>query len=99
MLNYSLSATARKDLDDIWDFYLESDNEAAAELIFGRLYNIFDLLSEFPAMGRPRPEYALGMRSHKARETPYIVFYFPTGAGIEITQVMHGSRDIARHFR
>lgn len=99
MLNYSVSATARKDLDDIWGFYAEAESEAVADRIVDRLYSSFDLLSEYPYMARTRPEYALGIRSHKVPTTPYIVFYFPTDTGIEITQVLHGSRDLDRFFQ
>ena len=99
MLNYSISGTAQKDLDDIWGFYAEAESATVADRMIDRLYSNFQLMSEYPYMGRPRPEYAPGVRSLPVPDTPYIVFYLPTGAGIEITQVMHGRRDISRFFR
>jgi toxin ParE1/3/4 len=50
-----------------------------------------------PHLGIPRPELAGGVRCFPVGS--YVVFYLATNDGIEVIQVIHGSRDIPAHFR
>lgn len=48
-------------------------------------------------MGVERP-YEPGMRGYVVPRTGYIILYFPDRTTIEITRVIHGSRDIEYLF-
>ena len=96
---FNVSVTAQKDLDDLWDYYAEAESEAVADRIVDRLYRNFQLLAEYPYMARQRPEYSPDMRGYNVPGTPYVVFYYPADAGIEIARVVHGRRDLGRLFR
>lgn len=96
MASYFLSDPAKREVDDIWDFYFESVSGAEADRQIARLLDQFDLLAEYPRLGRARPEYEPGIRSHVAR--PYVIWYYIWPDQIEISRVLHGSRDVGRLF-
>ena len=98
MVSYRLSRPARRDLDDIWDFYERQSGEAVADQQLARLQERFQLLANQPYAGAPRPEYESHLRSHVVPRSRYIIFYFPREYGIEIARVIHGSRDIISQF-
>ena len=79
-------------MDDIWDYYSENVSETEADRLITRLLNNFDLLSDYPHMGRDRPEFAPGIRSHAA--TPYVIWYYIWQSEIEISRILHGSQNI-----
>ncbi len=93
---YFLSDRAKRELDDIWDFYSETVNDSEADRWVARLLDHFDLLVEFPRMGRTRPEYAPGIRSSLA--DPYVIWYYIWPSQVEISRILHGSRDAGRVF-
>ena len=71
MTSYYLSDPAKRELDDIWDYFFENISESVANRQVAYLSDHFELLSEFPHMGRARREHALGIRSHIAH--PYVI--------------------------
>ena len=93
---YFLSDPAKRELDDIWDFYSETVSDSEADRRVARLVDHFDLLAEFPRMGKARPEYAPGIRSYVA--DPYVVWYYILPSQIEMSRIVHGGRDIEQLF-
>ena len=91
---YSLSQEAQTDIEDIWDYYERAQGESVAERQYSRLRNIFELIADNSLVGRSRAEFRPGVRSFPVGSPPYIVFYTPFEGHIEITRVIHGSRDI-----
>jgi toxin ParE1/3/4 len=98
MSPYSLSEAAQADLDEIWDYYKNAEDESVVERQFASLRYFFQLIADHPRMGRSRPEYRLGVRSFPVRNPPYVILYVPYEGHVEITRVLHGSRDIDRLF-
>lgn len=98
MASYRLSRPARRDLDDIWDFYERQSGETVADQQLARLQESFQLLANQPYAGVLRTEYEIHLRSHAVPHTRYVIFYFPRNYGIEIARVIHGSRDIVSQF-
>jgi toxin ParE1/3/4 len=80
-----------------------SDNSLVFELreVADRLIDaIDDAASTYagqPHLGVPRSELAKDVRCFPVGS--YVVFYLAAGDGIEVIQVIHGSRDIPLHFR
>ncbi len=91
---YFLSDAAKRELDDIWDFYSETASDEEANRMIARLVDHFDLLVEFPQMGRARPEYAPGIRSCVADS--YVIWYYIRPGQVEISRILHGSQDANR---
>ena len=96
MTSYFLSDIAKRELDDIWDFYFENVSESEANRRVGYLSDRFELLTEFLHMGRSRPEYEPGIRSHIAQ--PYVIWYYIWPGQIEISRIVHGSQDLSLLF-
>ena len=95
MARFVLTAEARKDLDEIWQ-YLAAENEIIADQVIAKIIQRFPKLAKFPDMGRERTELAAGMRSLTVGR--YIIFYRPGKLGVAIVRILHGSRDIEGLF-
>ncbi len=98
MASYFLSETARRDLAGIWRRYEELDGEQLVNQQIARLHYRFELLADYPHIGRERREYAPGMRSFISPNPPYAILYFLRDDQGEIAHVVHGSRDTRRLF-
>ena len=96
MTSYYLSDFAKRELDDIWDYYFENVSESESNRRVAYLSDYFELLTEFPHMGRARPEYAPHVRSCLAH--PYVIWYYIWPGQIEISRIVHGSQDVFRLF-
>ncbi len=94
MASYLLSRTARRDLADIWRYYDDLSGQHLANQVIARLHYRFELLAEFPLMGRERSEYLVGIRSFILPNPAYTIFYFPLEGQIEIAYVVNSSRDL-----
>lgn len=98
MRGLSYSVDARADLRDISDFVSElSGSEDVAEAVVDGLIARCERLAGLPGMlGTARPALADGLRStpHKG----YVIFFRYVADALEIVNVLHGSRDVMRHF-
>lgn len=82
---------AEQDLDGIWDYIAQQDEERA-EAVLRTIYAKLGTLTHNAYIGRERPEIASGLRSFPVGR--YVVFYEPLADGIEVLRVLHGARDI-----
>lgn len=87
-----------RDIDEIWDYLYKLAGERVADRYIGRIYEIFELLSEYPYLGRARPDIALSIRSYSVPRTPYIILYYPRDYGVEISRVFDIRRDLSDLF-
>jgi toxin ParE1/3/4 len=90
------SPQSRSDWADIL-LYIRANNRAAARRLHDQFIETLQLLSQFPEMGRARPELGRLLRSFPVGN--YIVIYRPRKGGIELVRVLHGARDIRRIFK
>lgn len=86
-----VSAAARSDLINIWEF-LAYLSERKADRTMKAIYKRFDTLLEFPEAGKRRNELKRDLRSFPVEK--YIVFYFIVEDGIRIARVLHSAQDI-----
>lgn len=91
MSRYDITAPAKDDLDEIWD-YIARDNITAANQLLDQLHLKLALLAYSPGIGRPRDRLLLGLRSFPVGN--YLLFYRPIPDGIELVRVLHGARDL-----
>ncbi len=92
---------ARRDLVD-HALYISEENLDAAERFLDAAEETFTLLTTQPEMGSPRefknPRLA-GLRMWPVKGFHrYLIFYRPTGDGIEIIRILRGEQDIAAIF-
>jgi len=90
-----ITELAESDLAKIW-LYIARDNPDAADQFIDKLRAQCHRLASAPERGRPRPEFAIDLRSYRVGN--YFIFYFPTDVGIEVARVLHGTRDLPRIF-
>ena len=96
MMEPVITDRAHADLDEMWDQISERDPRAADRLL-DRFYAAARTHAQFPESGRSREDVAPGLRSFVVK--PYVVFYRPARATIEVLRVLHGRRNIGRIMR
>ena len=89
-LGYRLRRRAEEDIIEILD-YIAIANPKAAVTFYEKISRLFDLLAQFPEMGRERTELLSGIRSMPLGN--YVIF-FAIKEELEIVRVLHGARDI-----
>ena len=89
------SAKARRDLDAIWDFYLdEYQNTDAAEKIIDAIMADIDQLADFPELGPPLSSIADVETGYRFLVTgEYPSFYRMEGQDICVDRILYGRRD------
>jgi toxin ParE1/3/4 len=89
---------ARADLNQIWrDLAVVSNSFDIADRFADAVYDTCLIYANQPLTGQLRTELASLIRCFTVKK--YVVFYVPSRQGIEVIQIIHGSRDIAAHFR
>jgi toxin ParE1/3/4 len=92
---YFVSLQAAQDLQEIND-YLFAKNPDTANNFLDIMAKKFEILSNFPNMGRRRDELSPFLRSFPVDD--YLIFYRQIEDGIEITRVASGYRDLDALF-
>jgi len=88
---YIVSADARADLDEIWDYIAGRSSGETASTFFWRLYISFTSLAQSPSAGVVVP----GLGEESVRKFPvgnYLIYYRPMRAKVMILRVVHGKR-------
>ena len=89
---------AREDLFVIWEYLVEqTKNPAIVDRVIEKIDQTAQTYAGQPEIGELRPDLADTVRCFPVDR--HVVFYVPIDGGIEIVQIIHGSRDIPRHFR
>ncbi len=96
MGSYTLSGEADADIEAIAQNSVQQWGIARAETYILGLHQAFQLLADFPDMGRDashiRPGYL------QMATVSHAVFYRKTGGGILIVRVLHQRMDFRRHL-
>lgn len=93
---YRLSEEADKDIEDIFDYTLETFGIDQAVEYLTNLENILTSLPLNPEMGKARSEIKIGLRSFPF--VSHIVFYRIMPDHIRIVRFLHANRDIPKFF-
>jgi toxin ParE1/3/4 len=88
-----ISRPARRDFQEIHDYFAERDADTALDFLT-QLQLMCDKLVQMPQMGRRRDELRKGLRSFPVED--YIIFYQLIGSDIKIVRVLHSARNIKR---
>ena len=92
---YFVSPQAAQDLQDIHD-YLFANNPDTADKFLDSITQKFEMLTNFPNMGRKRDELLSALRSFPVDD--YLIFYRQIEEQIEIVPVVSGYRDLDALF-
>jgi toxin ParE1/3/4 len=95
-LKLVLTPAAQSDLADVLS-YTERQWGVSRRMAYDRQFDdAFAQLAQFPELGRSRPEYGLGVRSHRVGQ--HVVIYEPTEAELLILRLLHMRRDLDAEF-
>jgi toxin ParE1/3/4 len=94
---YRVSKDARRDLDDIFDYWAERASSEIAGRLIEAIVERFWILGEYPSTGRACDELAPGVRCFPAGQ--YLIYYRRTRQGVEIAHVFHGAREQGRAWK
>ena len=94
MSHYLLSALARFDLAEIWEYYAaDLQNLEVADRIRDEFFDAFTKLAQTPGIGHLRRDLAAeDIRFWKVRQ--FLIVYRIRGDRLEIVRVLHGARDV-----
>jgi len=89
---------AKADLHQIWLFVVQqSQSLDRADRLIDTIDETAVKYAAQPKLGEPRPDLHRDSRCFTVQR--FVVFYQPTADGIEVIQIIHGSRDVPKHFR
>lgn len=93
------SASARRDLDDIWDYLAREAGLEIADAVLARMFEAMYRAADQPSLYRQRLEYTGSPRQITVFR--YAIFYepLPEEDGIFVWRVLHGVRDLPQHIR
>ncbi|MDX2153149.1 MAG: type II toxin-antitoxin system RelE/ParE family toxin [Bryobacteraceae bacterium] len=92
MKRYVLTARAKRDVSDIWD-YIARDNIEAADRVLDALESAMAKLANNPGIGHRREE--LADKSHRFWLLySYLIVYRHEGKLLQVVRVLHASRDV-----
>jgi toxin ParE1/3/4 len=91
-----LTRGAERDLESIYDYIAEHDDQKNADYVLDKLLEVAGTLSTFPERGsHPKELLALGIREYRqAHFKPYRLIYRVTGEQVYIYIIADGRRDI-----
>jgi toxin ParE1/3/4 len=88
---YRLSRSARRDLQDISDYWAERAGPDVALRIVSGIIETILLLSQQQRMGRAVAEFGPGVRRFPSGK--HVIYYRVSRTRIQVLHVFHGSRD------
>lgn len=92
MKPYILSADARRDLIEIWD-YIARDSIDAADRVAADLRSAIQRLATMPGIGHRRDDLSdESLRFY--RMYSYLILYQPESSPLSIVRVLHAAQDV-----
>lgn len=97
MSRYALSARAKTDLQQIWN-YIADDNIDAADKVRNEIRSALEKLARTPFVGHTRrdvknPAYRFWV------VYSYLIVYRPETSPLQVVRIVHGARDLKRALR
>lgn len=94
--SYEITRQADKDIEEIFRYTLKEYGKKQAVKYLSALKSLFIKLCKTPEIGRLRDELREGLRS--ITNDQHIIFYSINENKILIVRVLHGNRDLPKHW-
>ena len=91
-----LSAKAKSDLSDIWDYTLAEWGIDQAEQYVRKLWSVMQAQACDSLPSADIDDVRKGYR--KIRSGSHVIFFKLTGNGIDVVRILHQRMDFERHF-
>ena len=95
MSRVRISPRAKADLDEIWT-YIAQRNEQAADRLVDRITERCEMLGRQPMIGESVGEISPGFRCVSLGN--YVIYYEFEADTVRIRRVVHGARDLSQFF-
>lgn len=92
MKHYLLTPSAKRDINDIWD-YIADDSIEAADRVIDALESAMIKLAKSPGIGHWREELA-DKRHRFLLVYSYLIVYRHEAKPLQIVRVLHAARDV-----
>ena len=96
-MSLRISGPAEADLEDIWISGAARWGVRQAQAYSNAIFDVFDLLAEFPMLGTSRPDIAAGLRLMVVRR--HLMFYRVIEDEVVVVRILHHNMDPLRHLR
>ena len=97
-MNYKVSLThsAERDLEAIYDYIAENDTQANANYVLEKLLEVAETLAIYPERGSyPKELLSIGIREYRqAHFKPYRLIYRVSGKQVIVYIIADGRRDM-----
>ena len=97
MKRYVLTPSAKRDVNDIWD-YIANDNIEAADRVLNALESAMVKLAKNPGAGHWREELA-DKRHRFLLVYSYLIVYRQEAKPLQVVRVLHAARDVQSVLR
>lgn len=92
---YTLTKSAKQDLDEVFDFGADTFGVAQAAKHLREIQQRIELLAKFPEMGQLREDlFHLLPEIRAVAVTPEVIYYRAEADGVTILRIVRGERDI-----
>ena len=93
MAKYRFTNKAVKDLEDIWNYTVETWSERQADVYYELLINFCQHIADHPELGKRYDEIAKDLRGCIANK--HVIFYKVISQDeIEVVRILHGRMDV-----
>ena len=93
MAKFHLSNKAVEDLDDIWQYTLETWSESQADTYYYDLVAACQYIAEHPTyLDREYKEILPGLYAHQCHK--HLIFYYLVEDDVEVVRILHERMDI-----
>jgi len=96
MAEFTLRPKAIADLEDIWDYAVETWGEEQAERYLRLIDQGFCKVANNPGLGRPCDVIRKGYRKYNVGR--HMIFYHTVDAGVVVVRILHDRMDVDRHL-
>jgi len=98
MDKYRFTNKAIQDLEDIWNYTVETWSERQADLYYQMLISFCNDIADNPLLGKSYEDITKGLYGIRANR--HVIFYTVIAEGkIEVVRILHGRMDLKRRIR
>ncbi len=96
MAEFSLRPKAITDLEEIWEYTVDTWGDEQAERYVRLINESFRKIADNPSSGRPCDAIREGYRRRGVGR--HVIFYRPIDGGVDVVRILHERMDMDRHL-
>jgi len=95
-LHYELSKLALKDIDNIWEYTLDTWSKAQANKYYKKIFSAIGTICDNPEIGKSIEDLKSGHRIAKVKF--HLIVYKKKNSNIYIDRILHQRMDVESHI-